>query len=269
MKFKAKTFNPRKHIVPTWAQGKVDGHRIAYSDGQALTTVGHDISARLDEIGYHWWEKMKRFPPGIVVEFEMFSPEHGAEYVKTALKHGHALDALAFSTTALPPDASLVEVDRFMHKYGLYTPDYFHAVNDIDAMLKWAEAARYEGLVLKAGNYEEWYKVKIEDTIDLIVTGFKLGRGKYIGLIGSLECSTLEGQLVCNCSGMSDAERLAIDEETDLGRVVEVKYQRVGSDGRLRHPRFVRWRDDKDASGCSISQDPVLRKIWREKNAST
>lgn len=38
------------------------------------------------------------------------------------------------------------------------------------------------------------------------------------------------------------------------GAVCEVEYQDVASKGRLQHPRFVRWRDDKLAEECFISQ---------------
>jgi ATP-dependent DNA ligase len=55
---------------------------------------------------------------------------------------------------------------------------------------------------------------------------------------------------ITRVSGMPDEQRLDIDEKKDLGRVVEVEYQDVGNGGRLIHPRFVRWRDDKPASQC-------------------
>ena len=45
---------------------------------------------------------------------------------------------------------------------------------------------------------------------------------------------------------MSDRIRWDIDEDKDIGRIVEVEYQRVTRLGKLRHPRFKRWRDDKN-----------------------
>jgi ATP-dependent DNA ligase len=47
-------------------------------------------------------------------------------------------------------------------------------------------------------------------------------------------------------SGMTDAERDDIWKHRDeyLGRVVDISAQEVTKDGRLRHPRFLRFRDD-------------------------
>jgi len=46
--------------------------------------------------------------------------------------------------------------------------------------------------------------------------------------------------------------------------VMEVSYQYVGDKGRLRHPNFVRWREDKPAAECTLSQDDDLVYYWKE-----
>jgi len=122
----------------------------------------------------------------------------------------------------------------------------------------------HEGWVLKDGNLDSWYKLKREHEIDLVVTGVKDGRGKYLGLVGALVLSTTEGFEVARVGGMTDAERVWMSEHEDelVGRVCEVRYQYVGDRGRLTHPRFLRWRDDKTASECLADQDPDLEDHW-------
>ena len=76
-------------------------------------------------------------------------------------------------------------------------------------------------------------------------------------MCGSLQCALADGRVVANVSGMDDEVRAAISGE-DAYRVCEVKYERVGSGGKLQHPRFVAWRDDKLPEQCTADQDPRL-----------
>jgi ATP-dependent DNA ligase len=117
----------------------------------------------------------------------------------------------------------------------------------------------FDGVVFKNGMYQEWAKLKHQKTIDLIVTGIKPGKGKYAGMCGSLECAVAEGVEVANVSGMNDTDRQDIGPH-DIGRVVEVEYERVGSRGRLQHPRFLWFRPDKKPEQCTADQDPALER---------
>ena len=58
--------------------------------------------------------------------------------------------------------------------------------------------------------------------------------------------------IVCGeCSGMTDEEREYFTEHNSIGSVVEIKANEIFSDtGKLRHPRFLRLRDDKGAYQC-------------------
>ena len=91
---------------------------------------------------------------------------------------------------------------------------------------------------------------------DLIITGWTEGEGKYAGLIGSVKVSTYDGEELASVSGMTDEIRRAIsaDPEAFLGRVCEVQYQNVAKLGRLRHPVFLGFRDDKLPQECGINQ---------------
>ena len=116
------------------------------------------------------------------------------------------------------------------------------------------------GWMLKTGNLTGWAKLKVENTIDLVVIGVNAGKGKYKGLIGSLICGVWFDDLpsaafippaqrqgilaVADVGGMNDETREQMTHGYEYGgllnTVIECKYQNVDSKGRLRHPRFLR-----------------------------
>lgn len=61
---------------------------------------------------------------------------------------------------------------------------------------------------------------------------------------------------VGECSGFDEDMREKLSDNTDsyIGKVIEVKCNEVFKDtGKLRHPRFLRFRDDKGAEECTYS----------------
>lgn len=127
-----------------------------------------------------------------------------------------------------------------------------------------------EGIITKnvEGRYafdgrpnKTWYKVKAQITMDMVVSGYTEGAGKFAGLIGAIEFSRLDpetGELVYvgKCSGMTDAVRREVTEcpQTYLGRVIEIKCNElVGSKTYRtpRHPQFVCFRIDKNPDDCT------------------
>jgi ATP-dependent DNA ligase len=129
----------------------------------------------------------------------------------------------------------------------------------------WAEGK--EGIMLKRldGLYEpgnkpkdNWIKIKAKKTDEFVVMDFIPGEGKYDGLIGAIVFGQYDpkGQLVkvSQASGMTDEERKKISKNPrgHVGRVVEIEFQERTKDGSLRHPRFLRWREDKNAKECVL-----------------
>jgi hypothetical protein len=119
----------------------------------------------------------------------------------------------------------------------------------IRQMLKAANFAGYEGLVLRQG--DKWLKVKPEETHDVLVTGAIEGTGKHAGRLGAL--MTAKGKVG---TGFSDTERQDLwlwfqtghDGECERpleGVTIEVSCMHFTKDGKFRHPRFVRMRPDK------------------------
>lgn len=131
-----------------------------------------------------------------------------------------------------------------------------------------------EGWMLKNGNLTGWKKVKKENTIDCFITGYVPGQGKYSGKVGSLRCAVYNSAgnkiEIATVGGFSDeirdwlTDQFADDElrENILKQVIEVQYQFVATKGRLRHPRFKNWRDDKLPEECLTNQDLDLENYW-------
>ena len=120
-----------------------------------------------------------------------------------------------------------------------------------------------EGAIVKPleGKYEKkrsrnWLKLKNEATEDLVIVGAFEGTGKYEGSLGGLIVDR-NGIEVRVGGGFSDVQRaefwntyqrdtsLTTNDQELIGRMIEVEYHEVTPDGSLRHPRFVRFRDDK------------------------
>lgn len=114
-----------------------------------------------------------------------------------------------------------------------------------------------EGIMLRDPNglYEcgkrsaSLLKYKKIKTMDLRITGWNEGKGKYEGMIGSFVCESDDGKVKVNVAGISDEIR-ASDPELHIGDIVEIAYFDESKSATndyisLRFPRLKRWRTDK------------------------
>lgn len=97
----------------------------------------------------------------------------------------------------------------------------------------------YEGLVLR--QRDTWYKVKPEETYDVVIIGIQEGTGRNKGRLGAL--LTTMGKVG---TGFTDKDREELYTESVIGETVEVSCMEVTDAGKFRHPRFVRMRWDKN-----------------------
>lgn len=144
----------------------------------------------------------------------------------------------------LHPDLRMIT-----HKVVINTEEVVEAYND-------ARARGKEGIIVKDMHfpYEPkrsygWLKVKGEETEDAPIVAIEPGKigTKYEGLIGAFIVRRENGVEVNVGSGLSDELRKT-DGEQYVGKMIEIEYHEETPDGSLRHPRFVKFRPDKDVA---------------------
>jgi hypothetical protein len=114
---------------------------------------------------------------------------------------------------------------------------------------------RGEGVILKdmkrSYKYESrdrWWKIKpiVEDTF--VVTDFGFGEGKNnADKIGYLEID-VDGMSNRVGSGFTDeiVDYMTANQDKLIGRKVDIKYTERTRENKLRFPRFIRFRDERD-----------------------
>lgn len=124
----------------------------------------------------------------------------------------------------------------------------FHLASGCDGSIIKVLGSPYE---FKRSSY--WLKVKPQNTIDCLIVGFKEGKGKYVGMLGSLEVRIPIGdgkwsEFTSNVSGMDDNDRVEMWKKRKalLNTIVEVEYRKISEKkNRLVEGHIYRPRPDK------------------------
>lgn len=189
-----------------------------------------------------------------------------------SVRSGNESDAVFYIFDIMPmarfKDETAYRVDYQKRRMWL---DFFHSCKTSDRIVKvpryivskveeipvyYAKFRKngYEGLMIKDPNglytknrSYDWMKMKEKLTEEFRVVALKEGTKKNKGKLGAFVVD-VNGVNVDVGSGLSDAERELYWTNSMIGRLIEVEFQEYTDDGSLRHPRFVRLRDDKDDS---------------------
>jgi ATP-dependent DNA ligase len=104
---------------------------------------------------------------------------------------------------------------------------------------------------------DAWLKVKKVLTVDAIIMKLVPGKGKYNkDEIGSILFGAYKNGVLTKwgtCGGMNDQmiQLLMSNPEKYEGKqVIEIECNEIHKSGKLRHPRFLQLRNDKDAKDC-------------------
>ena len=155
-----------------------------------------------------------------------------------------------------------------------------------EAMYEQVSSLGMEGLVAKradsryvSGRSDDWLKIRVDRTDDFAVIGFTDPKGSQQGFGALLLGQYRNSELVCFGrvgTGFETAAFKTIQKVLDGSKkmkppdvvadipdphwrepqlVVEVRYKEVTPDGNLRHPVFLRLRDDKATVDCTIATD--------------
>jgi ATP-dependent DNA ligase len=158
---------------------------------------------------------------------------------------------------------------------------------EINEFLEKAWEEGHEGIILKKklGAYYpdkrpawEWIKFKVEDTFDVICIGYLPPNKEYKGIeiekwqywengipvtkpyakgwIGSIIMGVYKNNEIISigsvASGLNDnvLEQIKQNPNDYIGKPMEVKAMEATSDGKLREPKFIQFRNDINSKNC-------------------
>lgn len=152
--------------------------------------------------------------------------------------------------------ASSLELTHIARAYNLIE------LKDVDILMNAAINRGYEGIVIKSLSktyYEKAASLKCKkfETVDCVVIDYQQGRGKYENTIGALIVGYYDKDKndfvqisKVNCSTDVERDWWRDNWESAKHSVIEVKCQEI-TDRSLRHPVYIRRRDDKTFDMCT------------------
>lgn len=243
-------------------------------------TVGVDLWPQIQEFLPDLAEIALHLPYGTVLDGELYAPGVPATSVKTMINEGDS--RLRFTPFAMPvfdfrPQTYVrfEIIEAMLREQGLSLPKSYSSHHlPLVGRISRQEGTRFlqeealrmgmEGFVLKRYHYEGWYKVKPKRTVDAVVMGTTVSTSDtHWGTLRAIQVGVyFEGgllQIASVGSGFQQEYRHSLDTDAKraalIGRICEVEYDDLAANGKLKFPRFLRWRDDeKTLAECTSDQ---------------
>ena len=250
----ANVYHPSVNLEDYWVSEKLDGVR-AYWDGEKLWSRGGHVYA-----APHWFTaQFPRHP----LDGELWSGRGRFAELSGVVRKAQPVDEewrqVRFHVFDLPVPEKVFEqryrqLKQLVEASGspylalvVQRPVASHP--ELVAELEQVVAAGAEGLMLKrrnsryqAGRSDDLLKVKTHDDAEATVVGHLQGKGKYEGLMGSLEVELANGRRFRIGTGFSDAER---QNPPAVGTVITFRYRGFTATGLPRFASFLRVRNDE------------------------
>lgn len=251
-----------------WCEQKLDGHRMTFlRDSDGIRAFGRKETLDLwPDLEYNkpLRDKLLALPFDTALDGELVALGGRATEVVSRIKH--RCSNLEFFPFAMPMidgvdtrDIELPIIRSRIESAGFTVPNRCSFIPDYRVLAARARDENIEGYVLKLGHYRGWYKVKPVRSVDAVVHKVKPGKGRFVGMIGSLVVKVLDEvdnswKIIADVgTGLTDDMR-CLPEAEYVDKVVEVQYDSVGANGLLRFPVLLRVRDDKQPEECFHSQ---------------
>ena len=263
-------------------QPKFDGHLVKIYKGIKLTILTKNDKNITDKIlTINNLKKQINLIPNYSVLFaELHCPGIFATSVPTMLNN--ADEQLQISIFAAPLfdniglnngilGKDLIWILHRVASYGLQVVDtglisnYNLSDDWIKRLLQKAIKQKLEGWVLKESHMQGWYKLKPVQTIDcFVISSSQSFSASFYGGLQSIHVACYkqdeDGKLKIQDlgdvgSGFTKEFRLSFEGTNRfelVDRICEVAYDSVAANGKLRFPRFIRWRDDKNKKDCIL-----------------
>lgn len=235
---------------------KRDGYALAVFKNEKGEMFAHTKTPRPVQSNQEWFVKLQDcLPKNSIVLGELFWPSGRSKDVRSVLANNKIGEFEIFAAKHWNGEdvrnCDWVDLANEIHVAGLQPV----ALGDTISIIP----SGYEGFVLKRRQWPvepyDWMKKKKIDTVDLRIVDINppktMGADLFGFAIGSLAVQTDDGRIKGNVSsGLTFRLRKEIAENKDqwIGKVIEVSYTEKESDGTLRHPRYIRIRDDKDTT---------------------
>lgn len=264
---------PGDDEIENWvAQMKVDGFRLIihvdHDEVRAFTRNMEDVTNSLPELNEVPW------PDGeFIFDCEAIAYEDGEPkgYRATSKRIGRKHNISSFTTDihfecfdCLYANEDISE-EPFSQRFEILTEtlplhdytDILEPYHDISKARNMADEENYEGLIVKDldspykfdKRSSHWRKMKLTDeTVDLKVVDFEVGKGEDAGTLGRMRLETSDGvDMGWVGNGLTDEEQDEIweNQEEYYGKVAEISFE--GIDEKPRFPVFENWRPTGEA----------------------